>query len=78
MAQYSGVNAVFDKSRKDRWTKNSNRLAVFTASLQCTDEIKVKENPQVSGAGGLGDIGTMLAFDMTSRFSLGSTRNRLY
>ncbi len=78
MTQYSGINAVFGKSRKDWWTKNSNRLAVFTASLQCTDEIKVKENPQVSGAGDLGDIGTMLAFDMTSRFSLGSTRNRLY
>ncbi len=40
IAQYSGMNAAFDKSQKDQRIMNSNRHAVFAASLQCTDEVK--------------------------------------
>ncbi len=41
MAQYSGLNAVLDSSQKDLRAMKSNRLAVFAASRQCTDEVKV-------------------------------------
>ncbi len=41
MVQYSGVNAAFDNSVKDRQIVKNTRLAAFTASLQCTDEVKV-------------------------------------
>ncbi len=41
MAQYSGINVVLDSSQKDLRTMKSNRLAVFAASLQCTDEVNV-------------------------------------
>ncbi len=41
MAQYSEINAVLDSSLKDLRTMKSNHLAVFVASLQCTDEVKV-------------------------------------
>ncbi len=40
-AQYSGINAVLDSSQKDLRTMNSNRLAVFAASLQWVDAVKV-------------------------------------
>ncbi len=40
MAPYSEIKAVLDSSEKDR-TMKSNHLAVFAASLQCTDEVKV-------------------------------------
>ncbi len=35
------MNAVFDSSQKDLRTMNSKRLAVFAASLQWTDAVKV-------------------------------------
>ncbi len=35
MTQHSRLKAAFDSSEKD-----GNRLAVFAASLQCTDEVK--------------------------------------
>ncbi len=35
------MNAVFDSSQKDLWTMNSKRLAVFAASMQWADEVKV-------------------------------------
>ncbi len=41
MAQYNGIGADLSNSLKDRRTMKSNRLAVFTTSLQCTDEAKV-------------------------------------
>ncbi len=41
MRQQSGVNAVFDSSQKDLRTMNSKRLAVFAASLQWADAVKV-------------------------------------
>ncbi len=41
MVQYSGINAVLDISQKYLRTMKSNRLAVFAASLQYTDEVKV-------------------------------------
>ncbi len=41
MAQYSGINAVVDSSQKDLMTMKSNHIAVFAASLQYTDEMKV-------------------------------------
>ncbi len=41
MAQYSGIDAVFDNSQKDLRTMKGNRLAIFTASLQCIDKAKV-------------------------------------
>ncbi len=41
MTHSSGIRAALDKSVKDRWIMNSNRLAFFAASLQCTDEVKV-------------------------------------
>ncbi len=57
IAQYSGMNAVFDKSQKDQRAMNSNRYAVFAASLQCTDEVKVvsRGTPQITGVRDLGD-----------------------
>ncbi len=41
ITRYSGINAAFGDSVKDWWAMNSNRLAVFAASLQCFDEGKV-------------------------------------
>ncbi len=35
------MNAVFDSSQKDLRPKNSKRLAVFTASMQWADAVKV-------------------------------------
>ncbi len=57
IAQYNGVSAAFDKSQKDQRAMNSNRHAVFAASLQCTDEVKVvsRGTPQITGVGDLGD-----------------------
>ncbi len=43
MSQYIGISTALDNSQKDQRTMNSNRLAVFTASLQCTDELKVSD-----------------------------------
>ncbi len=40
MAQYSGIKAASDGSENERRTIDSNRLAVFAVSLQCTDEVK--------------------------------------
>ncbi len=47
----------FDNSQKDLRTMKSNRLAVFAASLQYTDEVKVesRDNPQASDVGDLGN-----------------------
>ncbi len=36
-----GIEAVMDSSKDERRTMNSNRLAVFSASLQRTDHVKV-------------------------------------
>ncbi len=41
IAQYNVMNAVLDSSQKDVRTIKSNRLAVFAASLQWTDAVKV-------------------------------------
>ncbi len=41
MAQYSGINAVLDSSQKDLRAMNSKRLAVFAASMQWADAMKV-------------------------------------
>ncbi len=57
MAKYSRINTVLNSSQKDLRAMNSNRLAVFTASLQCTDEVKVVSRvPQISEVGGLGNL----------------------
>ncbi len=55
IAQYSGINVVLDSSQKDLRTMKSNRLAVFAASLQCTEEVQVvpRETPQVPDVGDL-------------------------
>ncbi len=41
MAQYSGINAVLESSQNDLRTMNSNRVAVFAASLQWADAVMV-------------------------------------
>ncbi len=35
------MNGVFDSSQKDLRTKNSKRIAVFAASMQWADAVKV-------------------------------------
>ncbi len=40
MEQFSGISAALDKSVKDTRATNSNRLAVFAASLQRIDDVK--------------------------------------
>ncbi len=35
------IKAALDNYGKDQWIMNSNRIAVFAASMQCTDEVKV-------------------------------------
>ncbi len=41
MAQYGGVNSVSDSSENERRTMDTNRFAVFAASQQCTNLVKV-------------------------------------
>ncbi len=41
IAQYCGTKAALESSENDRWIMESNHLAVFAASLQFTDEVKV-------------------------------------
>ncbi len=38
MSQYSGIQVELDSSENNWRTTNSDSLAVFVASLQCTDE----------------------------------------
>ncbi len=41
MADHTKITAPSEQSHNYRLTMNSNRLAVFEASLQCTGEMKV-------------------------------------
>ncbi len=60
MAQYTGINAVFDRPQKGSWTMKSNRPAVFEAyAANWRDEFLVKGNPQVSD---VGDVEKLIIF----------------
>ncbi len=58
MTQYIGINAVLGSSQKDLRIMKSNCLAVFAASLQWADAVKVvsRATPQVSDVGDLGNL----------------------